>query len=815
MPEFSRQSLPVDHFIPEILEAIQTFGNLVITAAPGAGKTTRVPAALTKISKLKVAVLEPRRIAAALAASRVAQENGWNLGKEVGYEVRFDRRVSKETRLHFLTEALLLKKIVGDRSLSEFDIVVLDEFHERSLYTDVAIGLLRELQLLERPDLRIVVMSATLDASKVAEFLGGAPTIDVPGRLFPIEIQYDTKPQSLLWNPEVSQKTIDKIKHAVTRSSRDTLVFLPGQYEIQQCLRLAESTEVLRNFLKLPLHGQLSIEEQARAIQRQDKRKIIFSTNVAESSVTIEGLDCVVDSGLERSSIYQFNSGFQKLTTRRISQASATQRAGRSGRQSPGFCLRMWMPQDERSFTEFSQAEIKNQDLAETLLLLFALGISDPKNFMWFEAPPAAHLEMSLEKIKKLGLLKDSKLTELGKAVQKNPLPIRISVLLENFKYDKQEALGAWVAALLSERSRSNNIGLDPWECDVSSILSQLSGDFKRRIERASNQLYSKASEWSWNDSQVEEIKKIVSKSFADHLGKRREPGSARGVLANGRGVTLSKESQVKNSPYFVALEATDSENGNESKIHLATGLSEQFLITHFSSQFEVHRAVEWSDEKKEFFLKTEKKLWGLSLGNPTFERAQAKHVEENLPLVAAQNFDWFLKNSEVLRRWWSRVLFYHEHIGSLFETENSKKYFILKGFESASLGQRSFQDLLSLDLPALFESEMDPELIKRFHKSVPDELTALGGRRVKIHYTGEQAPYVELKIQHAFVWEKTPIIGNGILITVVLLAPNMRPTQVTKDLEGFWSGSYTDVRKELKARYPKHDWPEPRKRKS
>ncbi|MFN8845214.1 MAG: ATP-dependent helicase HrpB [Bdellovibrionales bacterium] len=808
-----RLQLPIDEFVPEILSKLSQTPFLVITAAPGAGKTTRVPPALIKISQLKVAVLEPRRIAAAAAASRIAEENNWNLGDEVGFEVRFDRQISSKTKLHFLTEALLLRKMATDRSLSEFDIVVLDEFHERSLNTDVAIGLLKELQMLERPDLKVVVMSATLDAKKISEFLDNCPIIDVPGKLFPITTVYDSKPQALSWNHDITQRILEKIKVAIQKTHKDCLVFLPGLYEINQCLNASQHITFFDDFIKLPLHGKLNLVDQKKALLPASSRKIIFATNVAESSLTIDGLDCVVDSGLERVSVYQPNSGFQKLSTKRISRASATQRAGRSGRQFPGHCFKLWSQQDELSFGEFSMPEIKTQDLSETLLFLNYIGIKDIHSFSWFEKPTEAQIKSSVDKLMKLNLINQKGITELGKRVQKNPIGIRDSILLESFKDSKIEALGAWVVALLAEKNIQLPRSEDFLECDLASLLSQTSITSQDRIRKLANHLSPQARNWKWDDSQVALLKNNLIKSFADHLGRRRSSLSSRGVLANGRGINISPESHVKKSPYFVALQASDNESSNETQVYWASGVTEDDLLNNFSQDFQTDEKVVWDEEKKEFFLKSVRSLWGLEIGLPTYKRADRNHIERHLPEVALQNFEWLKKNSDNFSNWWSRYLFFINKVKKTEDSEVEKKI-LREACEMACLGQRSLDDLLKVNWESILDNCLSLQDRKELNQKVPTFLRAAQDRQVKVHYEGENAPFVEIKIQHAFVWDQTPRVGNDQPLTVVLLAPNMRPTQVTKDLEGFWSGSYSEVRKELKARYPKHDWPEPRTKK-
>jgi ATP-dependent helicase HrpB len=800
--------LPVDDYLNEIKTHLRRSPSVVVTAAPGAGKTTRIPPALIEVSARKVLVLEPRRIAAISAAYRVAEETGGGIGHQVGFEVRFDRRVSGTTKLIFVTEALLTRKILSDPTLSEFDVVVLDEFHERSLHTDLAIGLLKELQELERPDLKIVVMSATLDAQKLSEFLGGAPIVDVPGRLCALENIYDTKPQSLMWNFDVTKKVVDKIRHAVTSGQRDTLVFLPGVFEIEQVRTGLSKEGWASNFEILPLHGRLDLEEQQRALKPFDCRKIILSTNVAESSVTVDGLDTVVDSGLERSTVYQMQSGFSKLTTHRISLASAIQRGGRAARQFPGKCFKLWMALDERSFADYSLPEIKTQELAETMLTLSYLGVSDAGNFSWFEKPSSASLDFAQKKLMDLGLIRDEKITDLGRKVLKYPLPLRLALVMENFRDQGHEALGAWVSAMLSERSGSAVGGESSQdECDL--IFEFKKGTrYLEKYRRAAAQLSSGAADYTWHDNDEEILKKILVKSFADRLGRRRSNPGDRGILSSGRGIIFSKNSVVRRSPYFVALEGTDLETSNETQISRACGVSEEFLKKNFAALMKPESHVIWDEEKKSFLEKKSQKLFGLSIGSEHTQPAKSEWVEAHLPEVVFENWNWILKHNEELHSWWIRFQFYSEKVNpeaASFWTEEKLKSVL----SDATYGHKTLHLLTEIDLVYFFEHQLSPEMLTDFKKKMPGSLEAAKGKRVKIHYEGEQAPYVELRIQDAFPWKKTPRIGNDILVTVILLAPNYRPTQVTKDLEGFWKGSYKEVRKELKARYPKHDWPE------
>ncbi|MFN8790158.1 MAG: ATP-dependent helicase HrpB [Bdellovibrionales bacterium] len=801
--------LPVDDYLEQIVESLERHSSVVVTAAPGAGKTTRVPPALRKVAKRKIAVLEPRRLAAIAAAHRIADEEGSAVGSQIGYEVRFDRKISSTTEVVFLTEALLSRKLLSDPILSDFDVVILDEFHERSLHTDTALALLYELQQLERSDLKIVVMSATLEAQKISDYLGGAPVVETPGQLFPLTVTYDTKPQGLLWNWDLAQRVVDKIKLAVREGQRDTLIFLPGVFEIDQVMKLAQAEKGLQDFLILPLHGRLDLQEQRRALQPQSRRKILLSTNVAESSVTVDGLDAVIDTGLERSSVFQMQSGFGRLTTHRISLASATQRAGRAARQFPGRCYKLWMPQDEKSFSDFSQPEIKTQDLTETLLFLLNQGVQDFQSFSWFEKPPAANLQFAIRRLESLHLVKDQRITDLGKKVLRNPMSIRLSLLVENFRRSGHEALGAWVAAFLSERLKSEPLrGSENEECDLIPLLSQAHREHFSRVKKAALQISPSSESWRWSEDQESALKLNLIRSYADRLGRRRQAESDRGLLASGRGVQLTKFSRVKKSAYFVALDGIDTEASQETQVSMASGVDEEFLKKNFREDLQEQREILWDEGKKTFLERKRLYLWRLPVGHETWQPASSEYIQTHLPDILLQNWNWLLSENSGLKSWWSRFRFYSEHVKpELQDFWNEAQ--LRSVLESASYGHKSLKSLADSDLIYFFENALGFEICEDLREKAPIYLEAAQGRKVPVNYEGEQAPSVELKLQHAFVWKKTPEVGNGIRVTVILLAPNMRPTQVTKDLEGFWKGSYAEVRKELKARYPKHDWPE------
>ena len=454
--------LPIDAALPSILEKLKKSGTLVLTADPGAGKTTRVPPAVTKTGSGKVLVLEPRRIAAIASALRVAEEQGWTLGEEVGYWVRHDPRFNERTRLIFLTEALLTRRMLSDPRLEGVSTVIIDEFHERSIHCDLAIGLLKELKSRERPDLQIIVMSATIQAEKVAEFLDDAPIEKVPGKLFPMQITLDKNSQLLQTTPQFIDRVAAKTQEALTRTkSGDVLVFLPGVGEIERLKRGLHQLTVEVH----ALHGRLEPEEQKRVLRSGDpaKRRVILATNVAESALTIDGVAVVVDSGLERVSRLHPKTMRPSLGLQRISKASATQRAGRSARQAEGHVFRLWNQFDERSMPDEIPAEILREDLTGTLLFLAELGIGDFAGFSWYEAPSPAQLKHATDELLSIGALEkygaSFRITALGQQLLQYPLHPRLAkVAIESTKLGMGE-WGARFAVLLHERMPADRGG--------------------------------------------------------------------------------------------------------------------------------------------------------------------------------------------------------------------------------------------------------------------------------------------------------------------------------------------------------------------
>lgn len=807
-------SLPIDSFLDPILTEFKRSKNLVLSAAPGAGKTTRLPPRLLQLTDKKVLVLEPRRIAAVAASSRIAEEQNWKLGEEVGYQIRFDSNTSEKTRLIFLTEALLNRKIISDPDLSDIGIVVLDEFHERSQHVDLALGLLKELQELSRPDLKILVMSATLKAQPIAAFLSPAAIISVPGQNFPLEIQNQKTAQKLQTHHEFINSICSQIRNEMPRlgPGEHLLAFLPGVSEIERCARDLESWALSKSYLLLKLHGNLSLEEQKKVLSVSPANKIILATNIAESSLTIDGVRTVIDSGLQRRSSLHPKTGFPQLEIARISKSSATQRAGRAARQAPGKCLRLWSSMDELSMPEEETAEILRVDLSEALLFLASQGVRDFLQFSWFEAPAKEQIQRAERNLRALEALSESnELTLLGKELLKFPLPPRLGkILLKSFEMGIPRT-GASIAALLLEKDIHGKKSYETQlECDLLLRLDLLKQGSYRSVERARDQLLRFFPKSEKSQATELQVRKLLLEVYPDQICKRRRPGEPRAVMIGGRGVSLDSNSQVRESEFFVALQLIEGLSSSETRVGIACGIDKSLLLAMEKTQIENQDWVEF-DEKSEKFLKHSvqclsiRSLGSLPLSEIRSQPAQPSEIQRDLGQIAFEQRHRIIEKNKILKAWWSRFSVWRKFSGADEFTEQQ----LQEIFAEASFGENSLSSLYEKDLSFFFESRLSARLLKQFHSETPEFLQVPSGSRLRLDYSGPH-PSVEVRLQEVFGLNETPKIAGGKLpLTLVLLGPNYRPVQVTQDLASFWKTAYPEVRKEMRARYPKHSWPD------
>lgn len=827
------------------MRQIKSGGNLVITAAPGAGKTTRLPPALLSAVSGKIIVLEPRRMAAIAAAHRIAEENNWIVGKEVGYQVRFLNKTSIDTRLVFMTEALLARQMIQDPELQGVDVVILDEFHERSLHVDLTLGLLRELQELGR-DIQIIVMSATLEAEKISHYLANSATLSVPGKLFGLEIYYQKSPQLLKTQREFYDNLIRMVKEAQSQTNKNILVFLPGVGEIEQTKENLHGWAESNKIEIITLHGSLPLEAQRQALQKTTSQRIILSTNIAESSVTLDGVNTVIDSGLAKIIKQDLRTGFSRLELSRISLSSAIQRSGRAARQFPGVCYRMWSKSDELLFRKSEVPDILRSDLSESLLFLAAQGVRDFEKFSWFEKPVLASFERAIYALKSAGALNEKhELTQIGRQILHFPLPVRLGRLLIAGIENNCIELAAKIAALLQERdilrkeTASHFIG-DNFECDLTLrldvlnqflnrnnpreghfvILQTVTQSYQQILQLAKKLSPSIKSKQHSNLTENEARQLLLLSSYGDRLCRRRKT-SDRALMMGGRGVKLSNETLVRTSEFFIALNGVEGSSDADTLVSLASGIEKDFLLKIFSSEIIKKKEIIFDQAKMQFYQQEFKSLRDLPLEEPLLSPATSEQVVEKLPDILAENWEDALRNNTDLSLWWQKILFLRtqkeylssdlqNELGTIFEGEFLKKELRLDAFTQACLGERKRMDVFKKNLVYFFERNLSDNLRKILQIELPNHLKMPSGSMISIHYSPAKSPYLEVRIQEVFGWSKTPkVLFQTIPVVLHLLAPNFRPVQITSNLESFWQNGYPEVRKELRIRYPKHQWPE------
>jgi len=830
------EKLPIDEYLENISDLFKQHSSVVLSAAPGAGKTTRVPAFLAKKSFGKILVLEPRRMAAVAAAYRIAEEQSWKLGEQIGYQVRFENKTKPETKLIFMTEALLARQMLSDPELKNVEMVILDEFHERSASVDLTLALIKELQIMGS-DIKLLVMSATLQSQEISTYLRQAPVVEVPGKLFPLQVSQQKESQRLRLDNVFFDNLKEKIKKSLSRTSNDILVFLPGVGEIRQMQKRLEEQSWPRDCDVLALHGRLPLEEQRKVLIRGSTQRIILSTNVAESSVTVDGVDTVIDCGLEKMATWDQRTDFSRLEVQRVSLSSARQRAGRAARQKDGYCDQMWSPQDELSMPKDRPAEIQRIDLSEILLFLAHHGIHDFEKFDWFQKPDSLRLRFSVQKLIHLQILDSShKLTALGKKIIHWPLSPDLAVLLDHFNELQQPELGAQIVSCLQEndflniKSEEHPEGLN-LESDLNFRLQVLNGvsrldrgeihysSFERVKESVKSLLHhfhrdipkSSAKKSMTSD----EIRKEILKCWPHRLCRRREK-TARGLSINGYGVQISNQSFVKTSEYFLALSGVDGTSATETLITMAIGYSKEEVIEILGDRIELHEELSFNDERQEVLLSVQRRLGAFALEEAQFKKPSLEQTQELLPQLALQRWSSWIKENEAFANYYQRVLFLiHHRLLLPEEIQKDLEDFSLEtwkelSLKDASFGETFFQSLITKDLLYFFDSHLPASLKKVLEKEIPKSLLLPSGKTHSINYEKPESPTLEIRLQEVFGWPQTPkVLFGKVQLTLSLLAPNYRPVQITQDLGSFWKNGYNEVKKELRSRYPKHSWPD------
>jgi ATP-dependent helicase HrpB len=862
------QVLPIDPLLPEIVASLRRAPNLVVEAPPGAGKTTRVPVALLEAGladDAEIWVLEPRRLATRMAARYVAGERGEQLGETVGYQVRFEEVASARTRLRFLTEGVLTRKLLSDPQLSKVKIVVLDEFHERHLQADLCLALLRRLQLSARQDLRIIVMSATLDAGPIASFLGECPSLRSEGRRFDVQIEHLLRPDDRPLAIQVASAVRRLVDEGL---DGDVLVFLPGAAEIRRAQEACAELAARAGLVVVPLHGELSPAEQDRAVRPATQRKIILSTNVAETSVTIEGVVAVIDSGLARVAGHTPWSGLPTLNVARISQASATQRAGRAGRVRPGRCLRLYTAQDLAARPARETPEVRRLDMAEPVLELHAAGVNDPRAFAWFEPPPAAALEAAEALLRRLGAL-DARgaVTELGQRMLRLPLHPRLARVVVEAEARGAAREGCLIAALISERDiRAGRVTFDGRERERTpagpsgpSDLLDLLDLFRRAeqagfapdslhalglepgavraVERARRQL-ERVCQLHGTEAvrdrgapagdQEKELLISILAGYPDRVARRRvtsggaDEKSAELALANGSAALLAPESVVRRAEFLVAVDAEQrrltggSRSAGRSEatvVRLASAIEPEWLLDLFAEAIRETTKTLWNAQAERVEVVERLMYDQIAIAESRAARASGPEVSALLAEAALAAGPQAFVAREVIDQFLARVSFVAQtlpHTGIRVLNEDDVRASLARLCE----GRRSFAELrAAAGAGALLEElrrRLSPEEARLLAELAPERVRLPSGRQARVNYEEGKPPWVASRLQDFFGAREGPRIAAGrVPLVLRLLAPNQRPVQVTADLAGFWARVYPQVRRELSRRYPRHAWPE------
>ncbi len=816
--------LPIDEVMPALTRAALESPCVVLKAPTGAGKTTRVPPALLDAGVGQggqIVVLEPRRLAARAAAARIARERGWSVGQEVGYQIRFERRASAATRLLIVTEGVLVRMLQDDPFLEGIGAVVFDEFHERSLHVDLALAMARRVQQEARPDLRLIVMSATLDPEPIAAWLGGCPVVESRGRLFPVDIRHAERAS----DARLPEQAVAGVRAALgALAEGDVLVFLPGVGEIRRAAGLLG--EAGRGLEVLQLYGDLGQEAQDAILNPEgSRRRVILSTNVAETSLTIPGVRVVVDTGVARSLRHDLSTGLDRLELRRISKASADQRAGRAGRLGPGICLRLWTEREHRALADFDEAEIKRVDLAGPALELLAWGEASLADFPWFEAPEPAALARAQAQLRLLGAVDHQGVTALGRQMVRWPVHPRLSrLMIEGGRLGHLEA-ATWLAALLAERDPFLSGG--PRSPDALERLrivrvaagrgdGRLHAGGLRTIERAQAQLAGVARRSLGATvgagracGEAEGLSRALLSAFPDRVARSRGDGQGRAVMVGGKGVQLDRAEGFGGAGLFIAVDLDAGPRGEraEASVRQAAPIERAWL-----PEAEVERAVEVAfDAERGLVVAVERVryrdlvLEERPASRPDPEEASALLAAEALKAPEAAGLDEpevaaLLGRVRCLAGWMPELELPTFHPGAGLEGL----------FEAASAGRRSLAELRRAPWEGLILGALTWEQRSALDREAPERIEVPSGSRIKLQYAPGFAPVLAVRIQEVFGMPDTPRVAGGrVPVVMHLLAPNMRPQQVTQDLRSFWGSTYLEVRKELRQRYPKHAWPE------
>jgi len=828
----SGPTLPIDEIIPELLHTIRRSPNCVLHAPPGAGKTTRVPLALLDVipaSAGKIVMLEPRRLAAVSAARWMSRTLGEDAGQTVGYSIRFDSCVSSRTRIEVVTEGILTRRVQNDPLLEGVAMVIFDEFHERSLHADLGLALCLDVQRQVRGDLKILVMSATLECEPLARLMGEAPVLTASGRSFPVEeIYLEDQPHGPL-PPRMVAATL----RSLAETEGDILVFLPGAGEIRTCATcLTEAGLAQRGISIHPLYGDLPFDQQQAAIQPGRQRKVVLATSIAETSLTIEGVRTVIDCGLSRRLRHDQGSGMNRLVTVRESKASAEQRRGRAGRIAPGVCYRLFSRHTFHAMTPHTPPEILDSDLSPLVLELAAWGAADPSALSWLDPPPAAALSTARQLLADLSALDDAgRVTPLGNAMARLPLHPRLARMLLRAQDIGCPDTGCDLAALLSERDIvRRGAGGNAGGRNAASVDERLelfrewrrtgrTGEHAdagalRSVERVSSQLRRLpgiSSKTSADSCDTDNLCRLLLAAYPDRVARLRDADEGRYLLANGRGARLVSAAAITRIPLLIAVSVAGGAQG-EGLIHLAESVSEAVLRAELSCNIETRDEIVWDSREGRIVSVRGQFIGAVRLSLTAFLPGPEALLPVVIEAVRASELG-LLSRGDAFYQLQARVQLVRQALpgDGWPDPADAALLTSLEDWLAPFLGGvRNAQQLAAVNCAAALLSLLDYRQRQALDELAPTHVTVPSGSRIRLDYCAGELPVLAVKLQELFGLAETPTIAGGrVAVLLHLLSPAGRPIQVTRDLKGFWDGSYHQVKKELKGRYPKHPWPD------
>lgn len=845
-------SLPIDDKLDEIALNLQPGSVVAVVSPPGSGKSTRVAPFLVRQGHSKKAVmLQPRRIAVRSLAKRICEETNSQLGEDVGYQIRFEDRSSSKTRLKILTEGLLSRQLMSQGDLTDIDLVIFDEFHERSLHTDVSFGMCLDLQKSIRPDLKILVMSATLDVADLSRQVEDLKVVESAGRSFPIDIRYSQSSMSFRAGRELADRVVEEyssLQSDPAAKSGDVLVFLPGMSEIRMT-----QERLLTKYPRLDvmaLHSQIEDREQDRVFDKPQGPRIVLSTNIAETSITLPFVTCVMDSGLKRASSFDFNFGTERLDTVKISRASATQRSGRAGRIQSGVALRLWTRLEQDALPETDLPEILRADLLELRLWLARWGVRERSDFPWVTQPLEERWKMAETELVQLGALQNAKglqLTDLGRVLSDLPLSPRMGrVLLEGYHrgvYKHTVRFSADQSLNTKRRMTTANplesILFDPLPREGQKVEQQLLGMERKFQDLTQNESEKKSSKNELSDAQlIVEVAKCILASFPARVCKRRAEDGQRALMASGRGVQIEAGSPFGSGgkagsvggaasglllpEWFIALDPRDPSGSSggakrgDAIVSQALPIQPDWLQEILPHNIQKNVRADFTSKEGRVMIYEGLEYLGLPLKPPHQKEASSDLICQLLSKRFSEEWPSFLKNDESMQQLCARFDFLSRNEFPGFAGGKGLEFFAGSDFVTQMAGQicmgcGSWNEVLAKNWAEAAEQSLDSQIRQSLEVEAPSHITVPAGSRIALDFRNQDGtPRLAVRLQEVFGWMETPRLAKGrVPILIELLAPNFRPVQLTRDLSSFWKTAYFEVKRDLRIKYPKHSWPE------